>query len=308
MARYKGSHRIELPTPHTERLGVVCTAIGYELFSSENSSSEPKEAHTFFAQSPFSGIQQTTDVWILSYIVRGEGVMMIQGYGEYDIRQGIVTMLRPGTQYQYAMNVLAETCIYYAAFTGQPLNEHAVCTAIDELCSSAEIGLNHEVIEIFQRLFDIGKSTIEDVQREMGATVVLLVAKLINLLHAYRQPHSQPSIAEQAKALMTVHLKDHISIEQIANELKVPNSTFRRVFRRSVGVSPYQYFLQCKVKSAQDELLNSNTPLRIIAEKFGFSDQYHFSRTFQHITGDRPGEWRKNHMEFHDASQNLSKL
>jgi transcriptional regulator GlxA family with amidase domain len=62
-----------------------------------------------------------------------------------------------------------------------------------------------------------------------------------------------------------------------------------------MGVSPYRWFLNARVKHAQTLLLNGTLPLAEIAVRLGFADQSHFTKAFRRATGTTPGEWRRGH-------------
>jgi AraC family transcriptional regulator, transcriptional activator for feuABC-ybbA operon len=292
MKRSLISEHVLLPE-NSESLGVVCTAVGYEYALPEAPIQNVKRMET----SPFSGKPFCTDEWLLAYIINGSFLLMLEGDIQHTIKQGMVTVIPPGTWYRFDFNQHVHTCIHYVSFKGKALAERKVCTAIDELLPVTEVGFNIEVVELFQRLLETSKSTAEGSQRELGASIVLLVAKLVNCKHVFQSIHTRPSMIDQAKIMMHTHINDHISIEDIAREVKVPLSTFRRTFKKTAGVSPYQYLLQCKIEYAKRDLLRTDTPQRTIAEKLGFSDQYHFSRVFQHITGMRPTQWRKDQQD-----------
>jgi AraC-like DNA-binding protein len=280
MKRALVSQHITLP-PIRENLGLICTAVGFEYGSSTLPASE--------------GPRTTTD-WLLSYTVNGSFNLRLHDEREFRIEKGTIVVLPPDTEYEINREETQKLSLHYISFRGRSLDERKVCTAIDELVPVTEVGLNFEVLELFQQLLETGKSTNEGAQRELGASIVLLVAKLVNCKHAHQTRESQSTIIDQARILMRTHLNEHITIEMIAQELSVPVSTLRRVFTKSLGVSPYQYFLQSKIDYAKRELLRHNYPQRTIAEQLGFADQYHFSRVFKSVTGLRPQQWRKEHL------------
>lgn len=240
----------------------------------------------------FSGFRQYAEHWILAYVVQGSGEMEIVGGARSAIQAGDIILVPPDNTYRIDMQRDADHCLYYAIFEGESLTERKVCTAIDELFPLAHIGLNADVVNMFQSMIEIGRTHTEEAQREAGATIVLLVAKLVNLLHKTRDKGYHPSCAERAKTIMATNIKDHVSVASIAGQLGMPVSTFTRVFRADSGMSPYRYFLQRKVEATKNELSNIDIPLRVIAESYGFTDQYHFSRVFTQVTGMRPSEWR----------------
>ena len=50
-----------------------------------------------------------------------------------------------------------------------------------------------------------------------------------------------------------------------------------------------------RVDEACHLLLTTDLPLKSIAERSGFCDEYHFSRVFRQLRRMSPGEFRKTH-------------
>jgi len=48
------------------------------------------------------------------------------------------------------------------------------------------------------------------------------------------------------------------------------------------------------MQKIQYDLLNGTSPIKNLAEKYGFSDVYTFSRQFRKYTGATPAAFRKN--------------
>ena len=91
------------------------------------------------------------------------------------------------------------------------------------------------------------------------------------------------------------HLSSDISLESVASLTGLSQSQFARAFRASMGVSPYRWFLNARVKHAQTLLLSATLRLADIAVRLGFADQSHFTKAFRRATATTPGEWRRGH-------------
>ena len=66
---------------------------------------------------------------------------------------------------------------------------------------------------------------------------------------------------------------------------------FFRRFRAAVGVSPYQYWLRCRLGHARRLILSEGhrRSLADIAAEAGFYDQAHLCRHFRRVFGQSPG-------------------
>jgi AraC family transcriptional regulator len=97
----------------------------------------------------------------------------------------------------------------------------------------------------------------------------------------------------RAKEAMDANLDQEINIARLAYECGLSTSQFARAFRQSTGCPPHRWFLEQRIKRAQDLLLTSDRTLTEIARVCGFSDQSHLTRAFGQTVGTSPGLWRR---------------
>src|SRR5690606_8944154 len=96
-----------------------------------------------------------------------------------------------------------------------------------------------------------------------------------------------------AKLLLKEHVEQAISVEQIAAQLSVSYSQFRKLFKKYAGVSPGQYFIQLKMEKAKYYLGHSNRLIKDIEYELGFDSCFYFSKLFKEKTGLSPELYRK---------------
>lgn len=84
-----------------------------------------------------------------------------------------------------------------------------------------------------------------------------------------------------------------VSLETLAQDSGMSRFHFCRQFRRSTGLSPYQYQLRIRVERAQSLLSQSpERSLTDVALECGFYDQAHLTRVFRRYVGVTPGRFR----------------
>lgn len=101
-------------------------------------------------------------------------------------------------------------------------------------------------------------------------------------------------IAKAKKLLKT----SNISLEKIAEELKVSSSGLRKKFGEAVGVSPNQWRTLQRIESAKRLLLTSDLSIDAIAEQTGFYDTPYFYKKFYSIVGMTPKKYRETEIMF----------
>jgi AraC-like DNA-binding protein len=96
----------------------------------------------------------------------------------------------------------------------------------------------------------------------------------------------------RAKELMRTSLNEEVPLTRLAGECGLSVRHFARAFRRSTGVAPHRWLLQCRVERARELLTYREMSLADVALSCGFADQSHFTRLFRAMVGVSPGTWR----------------
>ncbi len=84
-----------------------------------------------------------------------------------------------------------------------------------------------------------------------------------------------------------------LSIRELAGIAQLGPYHFVRMFKHTLGLTPYQYVLERRIAHAKDLLQNSSLPLVEIGLSLGFSTQSHFTTAFHRLVGVTPKEFRK---------------
>jgi AraC-like DNA-binding protein len=81
-----------------------------------------------------------------------------------------------------------------------------------------------------------------------------------------------------------------ISLAELAALSDLSRYQIVRAFARELGVTPYAYVIQCRVRLARQLLINGDT-LADAAQRAGFADQSHMTRAFVRQLGVSPGRY-----------------
>jgi AraC family transcriptional regulator len=89
------------------------------------------------------------------------------------------------------------------------------------------------------------------------------------------------------------NIESDVRLGAMASACGVSPDYFLRMFKSTVGVSPYQYLLNLRVERAKILLSDATCSLAEVALRCGFSHQEHLSRMFRRFTGVAPGRYRR---------------
>jgi AraC family transcriptional regulator len=99
-----------------------------------------------------------------------------------------------------------------------------------------------------------------------------------------------------AHALLCVseYVQDNLdrafSVQDLADIAKRSRSHFPRLFRRTTGLSPYNYVLKARLHSARALLQDGRLPIAEVALRTGFADQSHLCNWIKRAYGGSPRE------------------
>ena len=83
-----------------------------------------------------------------------------------------------------------------------------------------------------------------------------------------------------------------LSIERLASVAGLSPFHFSRLFRNSVGCSPYRYYDKVRHERAREMLASTTMPIEKIARQLGFADASQLARAFRRHAGCSPGAYR----------------
>lgn len=146
-------------------------------------------------------------------------------------------------------------------------------------------------------------SDAERIFREMKAGYLIgvkarLYALIAMLTEEYRIGYlPQRTRARLSPALDRIHAsyaEETVEIDALAALCGMKSSYFRRLFLRSLGVSPVKYINSLRLARAKQLLLESEYSVERIGEMAGFRNLCYFHRFFKKEVGMTPTEYRSD--------------
>jgi AraC family transcriptional regulator len=128
--------------------------------------------------------------------------------------------------------------------------------------------------------------------------VVTFAATVIRILSGRPASPMRLSAQDEKRVSRTLrHMEQHcdeaLDLDRLAAIATMSKFHFLRVFRRAIGMTPYQFLLRLRLRKAAARLLTSPDPVARIAFESGFGDLSTFTTTFRHRFGLPPQRFRK---------------
>jgi AraC family transcriptional regulator len=99
---------------------------------------------------------------------------------------------------------------------------------------------------------------------------------------------------ERAKAYITAHFTDDVSLTEIADHCHVSPFHFSRIFKTFTLITPHQFLLSIRLKQAELLLKNSTKPVMDVAFSSGFNSIEHFTSAFSNRYKVPPAQFREH--------------
>ena len=182
----------------------------------------------------------------------------------------------------YVRNLLAE----WSALPLEPFHLCMNCVHIFEgVALSGKSGKLHAQIHDYQK--KISQSTsLAELKVTLCDALLLLLESNENNYENYKKE------IQVVMRYVNVHYKEHITLDQIAEEANLNKSYLCRLFKKEYGDSVFNYLNMIRMEKAA-ELLRSNPGLYVqeAAAEVGITEPFYFTRRFKEYFGISPREY-----------------
>ena len=229
----------------------------------------------------------------LIYLVEGNGVFESRVSGTLQLEAGSVIVIYPETWHRYkpSGNKLWHT--YWVGFGGKLADEFIQKLEMSREKPVKVIGYQKKIVQVYLDVLETSQLEYTGYQQVLLGDII----KLIGTVHAVhrkteiRQKDADRIVQEAKVILMQKNLS--ITMEEVAGELNMGYSSFRKLFRDYTGMSPGQYQMQHKINKAVSLLNEGKLTIKEIASELQFETPQYFARIFKKKIGKTPREYQQ---------------
>lgn len=234
----------------------------------------------------------------LKYVVSGAGVLKTNTRPEILLRAGDLFLIKPGQWHTYWPQKELGWDSFWIGFDGEIINNRVANGYFNSDMPVVHVGYREQVTSLFQQALDVAFAESRGHQQMLSGLTELLCSEF----HYFQQRPEAPQgdrsrndqdIVNEGRRLIRMSLEKNISIQEIADQLRVSYSYFRKYFKIHTGYSPsyYQQFL--RLLMAKELLQNTNASVADVAYRFQFSSPDYFSFRFKEVLGESPSSYKK---------------
>jgi AraC family transcriptional regulator len=97
----------------------------------------------------------------------------------------------------------------------------------------------------------------------------------------------------QAIEYINDNLERDLTLAELAAVVELSPNYFVSLFKRSTGLSPHQYVINCRIERAKALLAENQLPIIEVCHRVGFQNPSHFTTVFRRLMGTTPGAYRE---------------
>ncbi|MBQ8416484.1 MAG: helix-turn-helix transcriptional regulator [Clostridia bacterium] len=118
-----------------------------------------------------------------------------------------------------------------------------------------------------------------------------LLSVFYGMLSRLLTPQASPTLAPALRYMEEHYGECDLTNERIARAAGISEVYFRKLFLSEMRTTPRQYLIELRINRAKQLLSEGKHKMVAISEKCGFSNPYHFCRSFKAATGETPTEY-----------------
>ena len=205
-------------------------------------------------------------------------------------------LLFPGEWHSYHPDIDTGWDEYWVGFRGPHIDKRVENGFFSCKEPLHHIGISSGIVSLYEEILRIAAEEKFGYQQMASSIVLHILGSMYykEKNNSFTDRYVIDKINE-ARILMR-DFENMKTAEEIAREIGVGYSWFRRVFKEYTRVSPAQYQLQLRLLRAKELLTSSNMNISEIAYALKFENTGQFSTFFKHKEGITPSEFReRNH-------------
>ena len=144
------------------------------------------------------------------------------------------------------------------------------------------------------RLSDFYIRKLDDIYTEEGVQRLHdeMVLDYTEKMGRYLRKDTNSRHINDCKEYIYAHIRERITIEDLADVFGVSASYLSRLFKKETGISAREYILSKTMETAKELLADPARSVSEVAYALGYQYPQYFSRAFKRIVGYSPNEYR----------------
>ena len=270
--------------------GLTVNSVGYQTIG-KNEPYPPGNHPTRYLFSTDKG--RILEEYQLLYIVGGKGQFSSAHQKTIDLKEGTIVLLFPGEWHNYKPNRNTGWNEYWIGFNGVNMDKRIENGFFQKEKPIFNVGIQEELVRIYKKAIETARVQPTGFQQMLAGLVNYILGFIYSLdRQASFEELKVGNAIDKAKLIMFENYATSIAPEEIAAEVCMSYSWFRRIFKQYTGFAPAQYIQALRIQKGKELLTNTLLTVQEISYEIGFENADHFSALFKRKSGMTPIEYR----------------
>ena len=272
--------------------GLTVTTIGYEII--EPGDSYPTKGHAEGYYFDINKGRELNEYQIL-YVPEGNGVFQSSTVKERPIHEGDIFLLFPGEWHTYHPNPKTGWKSYWIGFRGRNMDDRVRAGFLSPTKPIYHVGYSSDIERLYKMAYEAALEEAAYSQPLMAGIVNHIVGKMYSLernIELEKRDHGHVELISRAQMIIRESVESHLTIQEVAAQVGVSYSNFRKLFKEYAGLSPAIYQQELRLQRAKELLTTTDLSIKEIAYRLDFDSPDYFSAKFKAKTGRKPSELR----------------
>lgn len=232
----------------------------------------------------------------LLYLTEGEGVFHSASVNEARLGEGDLFLLFPGEWHSYHPLPQRGWKSYWIGFRGKNIDDRVSNGFLSPKHPIYHVGFSDAIVRLYRDAYDTAITEAAYSQQLLAGIVNHLIGMMYMLERniELNKDQSHVTLINRGRLRIRESLESSLTIQQIAEELGVSYSNFRKLFKEYTGLSPATYQQDLRLQRAKELLTTTDISIKEIAYRLNFESPDYFSTKFKAKTGRRPSELRNS--------------
>jgi AraC-like DNA-binding protein len=225
-------------------------------------------------------------------VLNGRGVYVSERYGTYEVETGdcMVQFPEDPCEYYCPDGSWKRRWITWNGPEAERLRELGYLATGAPVFRDTELAISRA----YNQLLPIMERGDPAAALRRKTLVLQMVAALYDTQQQLAGESTGQMRMEKALALIHERFNRDLRIADLAREVGLSATHFRRRFRVYTGRSPLEYIRGLRMAEAQ-QLLREGVPIKQVANATGYRDPFYFMRVFRTAVGTPPGTFAREH-------------
>lgn len=227
----------------------------------------------------------------IEFIAAGQGNLRM-GEKNYKLRPGTVFHYGPGVPHRITVEPGDLMVKYFVDFVG---SESEALLGDGPLLypKPSRVAEPSRIHDLYNELSRAGNRQSQRAAQMCELTLRLLILQLADDAVPYENMNSISwSTYRKCRTFIERNFLSLDQLSAIAAECHVSENYLCRLFQEYDQQTPYQFLSRLKMAHAASLLTNRELLVKEVAERVGYDDPYHFSKSFKRVYGLSPGVFR----------------